>query len=413
MRGSIKCIILISIMVWYTCAVEIQFCKRSNPFLQEITKDVKTNTQVSFSDVNNKCGYEWKSHGTCCEYSSLVDFVKKDIDSIHAYIQSTLQTKYTYRELMEKVTNLYKMLPVEESSKPELANIISKLVNAYEKTESLVNKSAFKDNMNKCWLRMITIRSSSVCSICSGRNRQFFNENKVLVDEETCSSAMTHCVDYFEDSLSLITYLRDFMVQFGRVSFSISINNHSYLIILRHLSRILENDVHLMIDEYFKRTKRGEKQLKEIERMLCYSLLRIQKEPFIGFMKRNLSFFYMTLFAASGTLRKNIKDKELKVQVNDEKISLDMLESYNKRERLVKIIKLAFTRSLRILQPQNNFDKSITSLSKDLIADAQVYIKYPKTSWTHISHIDVSVTYFARDNDNKLPIPIPNGWIFP
>ena len=49
-----------------------------------------------------------------------------------------------------------------------------------------------------CWNYMAKVRSSALCSICSGRSTSFIEKDKFLVSPQVCDKAVSSCVAFFE-----------------------------------------------------------------------------------------------------------------------------------------------------------------------------------------------------------------------
>lgn len=110
-----------------------------------------------------QCGNEWIQHGTCCDpldLEGLIELENKMIDLNHQY-------------LSDSVLKAAKLIGEQDQFK------------------------SFPDQSSECWTFMKKMRSSALCSICSGRSEAFFHSDKALIAEDTCKGAATACDAFF------------------------------------------------------------------------------------------------------------------------------------------------------------------------------------------------------------------------
>jgi hypothetical protein len=79
-----------------------------------------------------------------------------------------------------------------------------------------------------CWDKMVTLRQSAVCSICSGRSNVFFTESRANIDQEVCYSIIDRCwnflrmSDRYFNNLSYLGFLQGFIRQTGGKFFRVN-----------------------------------------------------------------------------------------------------------------------------------------------------------------------------------------------
>ena len=98
-----------------------------------------------------------------------------------------------------------------EGSDPTL--IVRPLRNQIKLLQKMNSELNFGVGTRQCWNQIANLRSSSVCSTCSGRSHIFFREEKALMSDETCTSILDKCykplrqLAYFISVLNLIPKL--------------------------------------------------------------------------------------------------------------------------------------------------------------------------------------------------------------
>ena len=51
----------------------------------------------------------------------------------------------------------------------------------------------FNESMHRCWSKIATSRSNSLCSVCSGRSNSYFSGSKILMADTDCNQILEEC----------------------------------------------------------------------------------------------------------------------------------------------------------------------------------------------------------------------------
>ena len=155
-------------------------CRNNNPYILLLKE-----ANVLLLDTPKKvqaCGNEWMSFGTCCDLNSLTLAVNTDVNQI-----KTQMSELVYN--LENIETSFSKL--KDGIKPRLDDRTDiAFQNMRPKIQALLNIKAVqisgvKAAVARCWNHMAKIRSSSVCTTCSGRSQIFFSGNKAMVSEDT------------------------------------------------------------------------------------------------------------------------------------------------------------------------------------------------------------------------------------
>ena len=201
----IGCLLLCSLVV---LATQAPSCISLNPFLPEIEKKMRGTVLQSspkFAESPKKCGYEWSKHKTCCSYDMLMRYVIQDRSDTEKYAKEigdnlrSLKEEYNrFKSIMEsaskiegimKNTNLKGLVSlIKFFNSPESADITFWLSNfgGAELTEA---------KAKPCIEEIKSIRSGSVCSICSGRSSIWFDGPKAKFSQTYCKPFLNRCKD--------------------------------------------------------------------------------------------------------------------------------------------------------------------------------------------------------------------------
>lgn len=145
------------------------------------------------------CGSEWKTHGTCCNVNSLTANVKLDEENTTRTWRRLVRL-YGYfleasQEIYQKLAELA-VIPMPKNKKDkEVVKAAQNLLADINIVNSLHLKGAdsFEADTEKCWKYVQTLRTASVCSMCSGNASSFFKQNKGVSITQYCDSALKEC----------------------------------------------------------------------------------------------------------------------------------------------------------------------------------------------------------------------------
>jgi len=186
-------------------------CAHLNPFLGKLASrgvqllEEPTTEQAA---VDNKCGFEWEEHGTCCRYQSLVDYAKKDRNN-------TVNAAFRINDALHKVRfefmRFKKLMEDFAKNKDFMANSQLASMQSFVKFLSsnqsekislwLVNLGGLElkyETLVSCIETVNRIRTGSLCSVCSGRSSEWFLDDKALISEDNCHLMLDTCKERVE-----------------------------------------------------------------------------------------------------------------------------------------------------------------------------------------------------------------------
>lgn len=56
----------------------------------------------------------------------------------------------------------------------------------------------FESKNTKCWMKMVELRNSALCLVCSGRYNVFVFRNKANINEHSCNIILDECWEVIE-----------------------------------------------------------------------------------------------------------------------------------------------------------------------------------------------------------------------
>ena len=89
------------------------------------------------------------------------------------------------------------------------------IIAVYKRFEAFVNFPTLNSEMDKCWSKMIRVRSNYYCPVCSGRSHQFLGGEKVLLSEDICRETMGDCVQSLNWIFTMVEMLGSTFGVFG------------------------------------------------------------------------------------------------------------------------------------------------------------------------------------------------------
>ena len=153
------------------------------------------------------CNGEWNVFGTCCETSSLKEYAKRDMGNIGGFLD---RMESENKHLREAVVLLIDVLASvsDQIQKSAITNVSTTILDSIKqsvpswkiKMQEYLGfmrdiERKFKHVQTKCAIEMNSLRSSSICTTCSGRSELFFFKGKILIDQPTCHLFVDKCYD--------------------------------------------------------------------------------------------------------------------------------------------------------------------------------------------------------------------------
>ena len=137
--------------------------------------------------ATSTCGGFWTEHGLACDEGLLHKYAEQDAAKIETAKADLYKSAVELNEFIMSTAreDIQKYLPnfwTTFSYQINGANIFLSRMNSYQ---------------SKCWDYMKLIRSSSLCSTCSGINYKFYHNSKGRFSLDDCSTMLGKCHDFF------------------------------------------------------------------------------------------------------------------------------------------------------------------------------------------------------------------------
>jgi hypothetical protein len=162
--------------------------------------------------------------------------------------------------------------------------VLNQVPNLTEILTDIQKSDLVKKSLERCWEKMIKVRSSSVCSTCSGRSSVFFKGEKGLVKDSDCVAILDHCTDSFQTTFDLFVDVKFLMSKLSAFASSIgkSALNAKHQKTINKLNnfvkQIVESKIQESIEDYVKvASKKDSPQAGE----LCGRLVKLSEKTFI------------------------------------------------------------------------------------------------------------------------------------
>jgi hypothetical protein len=156
------------------------------------------------------CSSEWSIHGTCCEEKSLIEYAKKDSGDVQLYVDQlhkevllahesiNILVKGLMRLRSKIFTGTLELKSFQIANGETLPKIFAFISKSLSKlnvflTYLSTNSKDLIDVQSQCAQKMNKMRSSALCSLCSGRGPSFLLNEKAIVEQEDCNSFVNSC----------------------------------------------------------------------------------------------------------------------------------------------------------------------------------------------------------------------------
>jgi hypothetical protein len=176
-------------------------CRNKNVFLLGFEKD-RVHIYKTPQFDSDSCGTEWEQFGTCCEPRSLERYVQKDTGSIKHFLDQLVteinMKEDMVRQFVSRVNSLKETLEETDSAKAgqALQNIDSWSSEMNDFLDLIhTTRNDFRHVQTQCAKKMNELRTSSVCSTCSGRSEVFFMHNRAILTDQTCQLFIAECFE--------------------------------------------------------------------------------------------------------------------------------------------------------------------------------------------------------------------------
>lgn len=184
---------------------ESNSCMTINPFLKILaSQSVSLLGQPSTAPAyrQNKCHPEWFPHGTCCEFKSLQEYLKRDLERIDTSLVQTVDSLRSIGQSYQEIQGTsQKLLSSESLQKNKNLKGFLKLLDSFisntTQSDGIVryfqDPSFAKASYFKCVNTIKATRARSLCGICSGRSSSFFVGEKAIITCDTCRDILADC----------------------------------------------------------------------------------------------------------------------------------------------------------------------------------------------------------------------------
>ena len=272
-------------------------CSSPNPFLQNF----RTPVQLFKAPVilaNSHCKGEWDVYGSCCNPGQLLTHFRLDK---HRIKKAASQVARNFKQLKDAIKKIRDLLLQESVMPNERNDPAIELFHARAKqligspafdryfgflaNMTVAEFAQFNSKHKHCWEEMIRVRASSLCTICSGRSHEFFQNQKGLVSKESCSEILSSCSLPLLDLLKLVKgihaihplfqHLKEYGIKTGirRKLDTKQCKVYSKVINSSHINSLVES---FLIN--------GDRN-EETDSILCSTFLHLSSKTFIEFIQ--------------------------------------------------------------------------------------------------------------------------------
>lgn len=251
-------------------------CLTLNPFLKDLSQTKPVSVQIWDSPKKDNiahCFTEWGPHGTCCDQYDLAAMAKLEEVLMNSNELALIKAFDEMKRAIQRSSDIFLTSPVNHQK--FVAS--SQELKAYHDIYSFNN---FKGESNKCWKTMREARSSALCSICSGRSKQFFEKDKILVPQDTCKKVVEDCELFFVKLSTIIKEYPKVLDGYKRLKLLKEEEYEEYDIMQRELKTYAPTQE--LLDGFAEYEARKKEKGSEIQAAkVCSMILNIRKTPYI------------------------------------------------------------------------------------------------------------------------------------
>jgi hypothetical protein len=173
-----------TLLVFIVLATYAQTNDCNNPLFGLMYPLIKTfDEPVEYK--NKTCSGLWATDKTCCDLKSLQQWQKEDERLLN-------QSTNNFEKLVNRINTKMDDLPEKDVNliKSKKIDFLIRL-----KRDRLMEN--YIADMNRCRNKIVKIRSSSVCSLCSGNYSSHITKGRAAVTKSDCFRLVEGCSDYF------------------------------------------------------------------------------------------------------------------------------------------------------------------------------------------------------------------------
>ena len=272
------------------CKNQIQTaCQRLNPFLPIIQQEaVFLFDTVQKSNNLHQCSYEWSKYGTCCSYDSIVSYAIKDKQKM-IYYQTQLASHFstigkTFQKIQRLATELSKKFPATHQQYKDFLYFMESSDTKVYRDYLLgrVPSQETPQGFAQCLSSFENARTTSLCSVCSGRSSQWFLDQKAKMNQRQCGYILQKCSKTFYTVFRYIESLGKFVLkvhslQIDRMMSTSDRNSANNL--QDAIAKIAGLHIFEIVMRYLEATSPKEKISAGAE--VCSSLVTLAHVPFL------------------------------------------------------------------------------------------------------------------------------------
>ena len=134
------------------------------------------------------CGTEWSTYGSCCKLESAKQFSIADKQVLELATSGVIKAMTFQKQLLKPIIKDINNWLIQLKHKDQIffskkLDILHAIVSSDDSTSH-----------NTCWITELgKLRSSSLCSTCSGRSLDFFKNSRAIVNMDSCSAMLQGC----------------------------------------------------------------------------------------------------------------------------------------------------------------------------------------------------------------------------
>ena len=354
-------------------------CSQNNPFIPWLQAGQVHIYSTPHLSNETSCSSEWSTHGTCCGVESLIEYAKSDSGDIQTranQMHQEVMIAFEAINLLRKGLLLIRrnmlagriqltgsqlaagetLQGLAQSASEAASKLGAFLAYIGSKNESLV------EAQTACGHKLNQMRSSSLCSLCSGRVSVFLLNGKAIVEEEDCSSFVQECFQSWETMILIASEVRYGQIVAKKFSeYGTKLFSNFDGVAINRISDWLSSS---RVAEYLQEcgSQGYEGCSAAIKANICHATLNLAKPTYLKSIVRSPSSILIgniSLTTKIGNLEEKISSIELKIR--DKNITgyevKYTLERLNLLLRLLKS-KLERQQNNRSIETQNNWASS-------------------------------------------------------
>ena len=283
--------ILFMLMILLITTLQVHSDDRCDPkknyFLSQLKIQHHLNILESPVFGSTKCGLLWKQNGECCGEQELVRLTQEESKRIDTAVEKTKERLIGYARIFRRLMNLSTQISDTGISAPSRLAFLKVLQKASEDKSFLkilyrINADKygkFSNSITQCWDKMKSVRSSSLCSICSGNGWRFSKDKQLLLTESTCDGIISACQDSFYYILKFIEGMTTIMNELSEIDNS-QISKAGLFKMFENLHKsIAKSNVLSLLDQ---RINKNSKEFgPNLANSLCSHLVKVREKTFI------------------------------------------------------------------------------------------------------------------------------------